>query len=108
MAYCRPQASLLNPLRRFFPAEWHFVTKLGTQVSPFPVPIFGVNTIVSPALSVLLVVRQSVVSSAAADFAAREGMRTYYMRRGGTATATRGSSGRARRLRRKLIAGERN
>jgi hypothetical protein len=26
-----------------FPAEWHFVTKLGPQVSLFPVPIFGVN-----------------------------------------------------------------
>jgi hypothetical protein len=26
-----------------FPVEWHFVTKLGQQVSPFPVPIFGVN-----------------------------------------------------------------
>jgi hypothetical protein len=32
--------------------------------------------IVTPALSVLLVVRRPVVSSAAADFAAREGMRT--------------------------------
>jgi hypothetical protein len=42
MAYCRPQAFLPNPLRRF-PAEWHFVTKLGPQVSPFLVPIFGVN-----------------------------------------------------------------
>jgi hypothetical protein len=27
-----------------FPAEWHFVTKLGPQVSSFPVPIFSVNT----------------------------------------------------------------
>jgi hypothetical protein len=27
-----------------FPAEWRFFTKLGPQVSPFPVPIFGVNT----------------------------------------------------------------
>jgi hypothetical protein len=26
-----------------FPTEWHFITKLGPQVSPFPVPIFGVN-----------------------------------------------------------------
>jgi hypothetical protein len=25
------------------PAEWYFITKLGPQVSPFPVPIFGVN-----------------------------------------------------------------
>jgi hypothetical protein len=44
MAYCRPQAPLPNPLRRFFSAEWFFVTKLGPQVSPFPVPIFGINT----------------------------------------------------------------
>jgi hypothetical protein len=26
-----------------FPAKWHFFTKLGPQVSLFPVPIFGVN-----------------------------------------------------------------
>jgi hypothetical protein len=26
-----------------FPAEWRFFTKLGPQVSPFPIPIFGVN-----------------------------------------------------------------
>jgi hypothetical protein len=26
-----------------FPVEWHFITKLGPQVSPFPIPIFGVN-----------------------------------------------------------------
>jgi hypothetical protein len=26
-----------------FPAEWHFATKLGPQVSPSLVPIFGVN-----------------------------------------------------------------
>jgi hypothetical protein len=26
-----------------FPVEWYFLTKLGPQVSPFPVPIFGVN-----------------------------------------------------------------
>jgi hypothetical protein len=26
-----------------FPAEWHFFTKLGPQVKPFPIPIFGVN-----------------------------------------------------------------
>jgi hypothetical protein len=26
-----------------FPVEWRFFTKLGSQVSPFPVPIFGVN-----------------------------------------------------------------
>jgi hypothetical protein len=35
---------LLNPLRRFFLAEWYFITKLGPQVSLFPVPFFGVNT----------------------------------------------------------------
>jgi hypothetical protein len=40
-----PTASILYRihLRRFFPAERYFVTKLGPQVSPFPVPIFGVN-----------------------------------------------------------------
>jgi hypothetical protein len=31
------------PLRRFFLAEWYFVTKLGPQVSLSPVPFFGVN-----------------------------------------------------------------
>jgi hypothetical protein len=31
------------PLRRFFLAEWYFITKLGPQVSPFPVPFFDVN-----------------------------------------------------------------
>jgi hypothetical protein len=44
MAYCRPQASLLNPLRRFS-CRMAFFTKLGPQVSPFPVPIFGVNRV---------------------------------------------------------------
>jgi hypothetical protein len=44
MVYCRPQAPLTNPLRRFFLAEWYFVTKLGPQVSLFPVPFFGVNS----------------------------------------------------------------
>jgi hypothetical protein len=29
--------------KEIFPAEWHFLTKLGPQVSPFPIPIFGVN-----------------------------------------------------------------
>jgi hypothetical protein len=38
MVYCRPQAPLPNPLRRFFLAEWYFVTKLGPQVNLFPVP----------------------------------------------------------------------
>jgi hypothetical protein len=36
---------LPNLLIRFFLAEWHFITKLGPQVSLFPVPFFGVNTI---------------------------------------------------------------
>jgi hypothetical protein len=36
---------LPNPLRRFFLAEWYFITKLGPQVSPFPVPFFGVNNV---------------------------------------------------------------
>jgi hypothetical protein len=31
-------------LRGKFPAEWRFFTKLGPQVSLFPVPIFGVNS----------------------------------------------------------------
>jgi hypothetical protein len=34
---------LPNPLRRFFLAEWYFITKLSPQVSLFPVPFFGVN-----------------------------------------------------------------
>jgi hypothetical protein len=28
-----------------FPVEWHFITKLGPQVSHFLVPIFGVNSL---------------------------------------------------------------
>jgi hypothetical protein len=43
MAYRRPQASLPNHLRRFSCRMTLFI-KLGPQVSPFPVPIFGVNT----------------------------------------------------------------
>jgi hypothetical protein len=40
-----PTASIFTESSEgIFPAEWHFVTKLGPQVSPFPVPIFGVNT----------------------------------------------------------------
>jgi hypothetical protein len=31
------------PLRRFFLAEWYFVTKLDPQLSLSPVPFFGVN-----------------------------------------------------------------
>jgi hypothetical protein len=39
-----PTASIFTKSsEEIFPAEWHFVTKLGPQVSPFPVPIFGVN-----------------------------------------------------------------
>jgi hypothetical protein len=39
-----PTASIFTESsQEIFPAKWHFVTKLGTQVSPFPVPIFGVN-----------------------------------------------------------------
>jgi hypothetical protein len=36
---------LLNPLRRSFLAEWYFITKLGPQVSSFPVKFFGVNSL---------------------------------------------------------------
>jgi hypothetical protein len=39
-----PTASIfIESSEEIFPAEWHFVTKLGPQVSPFHVPIFGVN-----------------------------------------------------------------
>jgi hypothetical protein len=39
-----PTASIFTEsFEEIFPAEWYFVTKLGPQVSPFPVPIFGVN-----------------------------------------------------------------
>jgi hypothetical protein len=39
-----PTASIFTEsFEEIFPAEWHFVTKLIPQVSPFPVPIFGVN-----------------------------------------------------------------
>jgi hypothetical protein len=34
-----------------FPTEWCFFTKLGPQVSPFPVPIFGVNTSAGDAIT---------------------------------------------------------
>jgi hypothetical protein len=43
MAHCRPQASFTESSEKIFLAEWYFATKLGPQVSPFPVPIFGVN-----------------------------------------------------------------
>jgi hypothetical protein len=51
MVDCRPQASLPNPLGRFFFAKWHFVTKLGPQVSSFPLPIFGDNRVFSSGIS---------------------------------------------------------
>jgi hypothetical protein len=39
-----PTASIFTESSEdIFLAEWHFITKLGPQVSPFPVPIFGVN-----------------------------------------------------------------
>jgi hypothetical protein len=39
-----PTASIFTEtFEEIFPAEWHFFTKLGPQVSPFPVPISGVN-----------------------------------------------------------------
>jgi hypothetical protein len=39
-----PTASIFTESsEEIFLAEWHFVTKLGPQVSPFPVPIFCVN-----------------------------------------------------------------
>jgi hypothetical protein len=44
MVHCRPQAFFTKSSEKIFPAEWYFVTKLGPQVSPFHVPIFGVNT----------------------------------------------------------------
>jgi hypothetical protein len=43
MVHYRPQAFFTESSEKIFPAEWYFVTKLGPQVSPFPVPIFGVN-----------------------------------------------------------------
>jgi hypothetical protein len=43
MVHCRPQAFCTEFSEKIFPAEWYYVTKLGPQVSPFPVPIFGVN-----------------------------------------------------------------
>jgi hypothetical protein len=42
MAHYRPQVSLPNPLRRIS-CRIVLFTKLGPPVSPFPVPIFGVN-----------------------------------------------------------------
>jgi hypothetical protein len=39
-----PTASIFTESsEEIFHAEWYFVTKLGPQVSPFPVPILGVN-----------------------------------------------------------------
>jgi hypothetical protein len=42
MTYSRPHTPLPNALRKPL-AEWCSSTKLGPQVSLFPVPIFGVN-----------------------------------------------------------------
>jgi hypothetical protein len=40
-----PTASIFTESsEEIFPPEWYFVTKLGPQVSLFPVPIFGVNS----------------------------------------------------------------
>jgi hypothetical protein len=44
MAHCQPQAPFAKSSEKIFPVEWYFITKLGPKVSPFPVPIFGVNT----------------------------------------------------------------
>jgi hypothetical protein len=39
-----PAASIFTESsEEIFPTEWYFITNLGPQVSPFPVPIFGVN-----------------------------------------------------------------
>jgi hypothetical protein len=39
-----PTASTFTEsFEEIFSVEWFFITKLGPQVSPFPVPIFGVN-----------------------------------------------------------------
>jgi hypothetical protein len=43
MVHCRAQTFFTESSEKIFPAEWYFVTKLGPQVSPFPVPFFGVN-----------------------------------------------------------------
>jgi hypothetical protein len=43
MAHCRPQAPFAESSEKIFPAEWYFIAKLGPQVNPFPVPIFGFN-----------------------------------------------------------------
>jgi hypothetical protein len=40
-----PTASIFTESsEEIFPTEWYFVTKPGPQISPFPVPIFGVNS----------------------------------------------------------------
>jgi hypothetical protein len=41
-----PTASIFTESsKEIFPTEWYSASKLGPQVSPFPVPIFGVNSI---------------------------------------------------------------
>jgi hypothetical protein len=43
-----PTASIFTESsEEIFPAEWYFITKLGPQVSPFPVSIFGVNKVLA-------------------------------------------------------------
>jgi hypothetical protein len=47
-----PTASTFTEsFEEIFSAEWFFITKLGPQVSPFPVPIFGVNKGPTPNLA---------------------------------------------------------
>jgi hypothetical protein len=44
-----PTASIFTEsFEEIFLAEWHFATKLGPQVSSFPIPIFGVNNTRTP------------------------------------------------------------
>jgi hypothetical protein len=39
-----PTTSIFTESSEIFPAEWYFFTKLGPQVSPFPVPFFVLAT----------------------------------------------------------------
>jgi hypothetical protein len=39
-----------------FPTEWRFFIKLSPQVSPFPVPIFGVNSILITLVHIIALV----------------------------------------------------
>jgi hypothetical protein len=49
MAHCQPQASFTESSEKIFLADWYFVTKLGPQVNPFPVPILVLTTSISEA-----------------------------------------------------------